>query len=370
MTRSALIQDFFIAPGGSEQVAIELARLLPGSDVFTTFMDAEYGPRLDGHPVHTWPLQRMRGARLRYRAFLPLYPLWFERLDLRRFDLVVSSSSAFAKAVRTRRSARHIAYVHAPMRYAWDLESYIDRSSLSPASRLAARTLRPALRWWDRRTSVRPDVVVANSLAVRDRIRRVWDRDAEVIHPPVDLSDIEPSTRDEGFLLVVARLLAYRRIDVLVDAAAHVDRPVIVIGDGLELDRLRRRAGPSVRFLGRISRDAVVDHLRRCHAYVVPGEEDFGMAPVEAMAAGKPVIAYAAGGALETVIDGKTGLFFERQTPEALVDAVQRLDRLTLDPEAIRANAERFAPPLFRRRFIELFQRLGVDPSLYLSSPD
>lgn len=365
MARSAVVQDWFIAPGGSERVAIELARLLPGSDMYTTFMDPEYVAELRGHRIRTWPFQRLQVARRNYRAVLPLYPLWFEALDLRPYGLVVSSSSAFAKAVRTRSSACHIAYIHTPMRYAWDLETYMARSSLSFPSRMAARSIRPALQWWDRRTSVRPDVLVANSVTVRDRIQRVWGRDAEVIPPPVEIADIQPSTTDEGFLLVVARLLPYRRIDLLVDAAPRLGRPVVVIGDGPELARLRSRGVSAVRFAGRLPRAEVVDHLQRCHAYVVPGEEDFGMAPVEAMAAGKPVVAFRAGGALDTVIDGETGTFFDEAIPGSLVDALNRLDGMTFDPAVIRANAERFSVRVFHRRFIELFERLGVDPSLY-----
>ncbi len=366
VSRAAVAQDWFFAPGGSEQVAVEIAGLLPGSDIYTSFMDDAYRPLLEGHQIHTWPLQRLLGPTRRYRSLLPLYPLWFSALDLRSRDLVVSSSVAFAKGVRTRRRVLHIAYIHTPMRFAWDLDTYLARSSTSILSRLAARTLRPALASWDRRAGQRPDVLVANSEAVRDRIRLRWGRDSEVIHPPVQISDIEPSGQDDGFLMVAARLLAYRRIDLLVEAASRLDRELVVVGDGPELARLRAMAGPSVRFVGHLSRADLVDHLRRCHAYIVPGEEDFGIAPVEAMAAGKPVIAFAAGGALETVVDGQTGFFFREATAQSLIEAIERLDGLSLDRSVIRANAERFAAPVFRRRMVELFRRLGVDPALYL----
>jgi glycosyltransferase involved in cell wall biosynthesis len=363
-SHAAIVQDWFIAPGGSEQVAIELARLLPGSEVYTSFFDPVYVPALHGHRIHKWPLERL-GLRSRYRSFLPLYPFWFEAMDLRAFDLVVSNSTAFAKGVRTRKNALHIAYVHAPMRYAWDLETYLAGSSLSLPSRVAARTIRPLLRSWDLRTSHRPDVVVGNSAALANRIRRYWGRDAEVIHPPVAFDDIDVSAEDKGYLLVVARLLAYRRIDLLVDAASRLGRRLVVVGDGPQASSLRAAAGPTVTFTGRLSRSEVVDHLQACHAYVVPGEEDFGIAPVEAMAAGKPVIAFRAGGALDTVVEGKTGVFFDQQTPESLADAIIAVDQMIFDPQAIRANAERFSASVFRRRWAELFQRLGVDPSLY-----
>jgi glycosyltransferase involved in cell wall biosynthesis len=212
-------------------------------------------------------------------------------------------------------------------------------------------------------------VLVANSNAVRDRIQRYWGRDAEVIHPPVNLEDIRPSTADDGYLLVVARLLAYRRVDLLVEAASRLGRRAIVVGEGPELTRLRRLAGPMVTFKGRLDRSEIVSLFQRCHAYVVPGEEDFGIAPIEAMAAGKPVVAFRAGGALDSVVEGMTGVFFDRPTPQSLAEAIERLDAMSFEPAAIRANAERFAPQVFRQQFVALLERLGVDPELYESEP-
>ena len=362
---TAVVQDWFFAPGGSEEVAIEIAGLLPGSEVVTSFMEPAYRERLAGHPIWTWPLQRVLGATKRYRSLLPLYPLWFGGLDLRDRDLVVSSSSAFAKAARTRSGSMHIGYIHAPMRYAWDLDTYLAGSSISLPSRLAARVIRPWLRRWDRSTAMRPDVLVANSGAVRDRIKRYWGRDAEVIHPPVRLDGIEVSDQDEGFLLVAARLLAYRRVDLAVGAASRLGRDLVIVGDGPELASLRGLAGPTVRFAGRLDRPALVDLFARCHAYLVSGEEDFGMAPVEAMGAGKPVIALRAGGALETVVDGVTGVHFDTPTLETLTDAIERADSMSFDRAAIRAQAERFSVDVFRRRFVAMFERLGVNPELY-----
>jgi glycosyltransferase involved in cell wall biosynthesis len=363
--RAALVHDHFVGPGGAEQVVLELARILSAAELFTTFVDPPDPTELAGRRVHTWPLQGLAAARRRYRAFLPLYPLRFERLDLRRFDLVVSSSSSFSKAVRTRSDAPHIAYIHTPMRYAWDLETYLRHSSISMPGRLGARMLRPVLRRWDRRTASRPDILIANSTAVRDRIRRYWNLDAEVIPPPVRLEDLSLSTRDDGYLLIVSRLLAYRRIDLLVSAASRLGRELVIVGEGPELRSLLALAGSSVKFVGRIERSGVAAYLENCHAYVVPGAEDFGIAPVEAMAAGKPVIAFRAGGALDTVIEGKTGVFFDRQTPGALADAITQLDATSFDGAAIRANAERFTPDVFRERFLALFERLGVDRHLY-----
>jgi glycosyltransferase involved in cell wall biosynthesis len=362
--RAAISHDWFFQPGGGENVALELARLLPSADVFTSFADAPSRAEL-GARLHTWPLQRLFGATRRYRALLPLYPLWFSHLDLTRYDVVVSSCSGYAKAVRARPGVPHLAYIHTPLRFAWDRDGYLATSSLPALAKAAARPLHPLLKTWDRRAAQRPTMLVANSAAIRDLIRTAWGRDSEVVHPPVAISDIPVSTRDDGFLLVVSRVLAYRRLDLVVDAARQMGRSLVVAGDGPELPALRARAGSRARFVGFQNRRGVLDLVSRCHAYVVPGNEPFGIAPVEAQAAGKPVVALRAGGALETVIDGRTGVFFERQTVDELVAAIERLDALTFDPAVIRANAERFRPAIFRAKFVELFQRLGVDPTLY-----
>lgn len=363
---AAVVHDFFVTDGGGEQVAIELAGLLPSAPVYTSFFDAaRFGDRLDPSRVHAWPIQRLIGPTRHFRALLPLYPLYFSTLDLRGAGLVVSSSVAFAKAVRTGRTDVHVSYIHTPMRYAWDLDTYLGGSSYSLASRLAARALRPLLQRWDRETARRPDALVANSETVRQRIRRLWGRDAEVIHPPVPVDEIELSSRDDGFYLVAARQLAYRRLDLAVEACSRLGRELVVVGEGPESARLRALGGPSVRFLGHVDRPVLLDLYARCHAYLVPGVEDFGIAPVEAMAAGKPVIAFRAGGATQTVIEGVTGVFFDEQTPQALAEAIERIDGMAPDRAAIRANAERFSIGEFRRKWRELFERLGVDRELY-----
>ena len=363
--RTAVVQDWFFAPGGSERCAIEFARLLPQADVFTSFFEPAYEAEIDPQRVRTWPLQRLLGPTRRYRSLLPLYPLWFGALDLRDRDLVISSSVAFAHAVRTRRGALHISYVYTPLRYAWDLDAYMRGSSISLPARVGARILRPLLQRWDRTTAQRPDVVVAISETVRQRILRLWGRESELIYPPVETSSIPVSSRDDGFLLVAARMLAYRRLDLAVAAATRLGRELVFVGDGPEEQRLRAMAGPTVRFMGRVDRPTLLDLFGRCHAYVVPGIEDFGIAPVEAMAAGKPVVGFAAGGVAETVIDGVTGALFNRPDVDSLLSAIERVDATAFDKTAIRKRAEEFDTQVFRRRWRELLARSGVDPSLY-----
>ena len=367
MPGAAVVHDYFVQDGGAERVAIELANLLPRASVHTSFYDEDvFSDRLDPSRVHAWRLNSVRLQR-RFRALLPLYPLYFSALDLRDRDLVVSSSSAFAKAVRTSRKHIHVAYIHAPMRFAWQYATYSSGSSLALPARLAGRVLGAPLRTWDRRTSQRPDVLVANSNTIRERIRTFWARDAEVIHPPVSVAEFDVPTQDDGYLLVVARLLAYRRVDLAVAAAVASGRELVVVGVGPERKALEALAakGTGVRFEGNATRERVIELMSGCHAYLVPGEEDFGIAPVEAMAAGKPVVAIGRGGTAETVIDGVTGVLFDDPTSQALLEAIDHLGSLNLDPVRIKAHAQQFAPERFRSEFRRLFERLGVDPTLY-----
>ena len=361
---AAVVQDWFFTPGGSERCAVEFARLLPEATVHTSFFDPAYAAVIDPSRVHAWPLQRLFGATRRYRMFLPFYPIWFSSLDLRDRDLVLTDSSAFAYAVRTGDRTLHVSYVHTPMRYAWDLESYLGGAGMGGVASVGARALQPWLQRWDREMSKRPDVVVGNSTAVRDRIRAIWGRDAEVIHPPVATTEIAVSASDDGFLLVAARLLAYRRIDLAIEAANRLKRDLVVVGTGPEEAMLRSIAGPTVRFAGMVDRRTLLDLFQRCHAYVVPGEEDFGIAPVEAMAAGKPVIAFRAGGALDTVVEGRTGVFFDSPDADSLAQAIGESEGITIDSADIRRHAESFDTAVFHREWRALLLRHGAPREL------
>jgi glycosyltransferase involved in cell wall biosynthesis len=363
--RSVIAHDFLVTEGGADACAIEFARLLPRAEIYTSFYSRRrFGGRLDGHIVKTWPLQRLLGPTSRFRSLLPLYPLYFGRLNVGRVDLLLTSSIAFTHAVRKAPGGIHVSYVHTPMRYAWDLDQYLAGSSTNPAARVAARTLRPLLRRWDRRTAGRPDVLVANSRTVQERIGRLWGRTSEVIYPPVDVSAFKVTADDDGFFLIASRLLAYRRVGIAVRACTALGRSLVVVGDGPERARLEAMAGPTVRFTGAVDRDSLIAYFERCRAYVVPGVEDFGIAPVEAMAAGKPVVAYRGGGVTESVVDGVTGIFFDDPTPEALSAALIRIDGMVFDPGACRARAEEFSTERFRRQWRDLLLHLGVDPSL------
>jgi glycosyltransferase involved in cell wall biosynthesis len=365
-SRVAFVHDFFVQDGGAERCATELANLLPGATVHTTFFDAAtFGARIAQERVHCWPLQRVLGATKQFRWFLPAYPVWFSALDLQHAELVVSSSVAFAKAVRTSADATHVSYVYTPMRYAWDLDAYLDRSSYGLPARMASRSLRPVLKAWDRRTGRRPDVLVVISDEVRRRVRWLWGRDAQVIYPPVDTSEIPLTFGHDGYYLVAARLLAYRRIDLAVAACRRLRRELVVVGDGPERAALEQQAdGASVRFMGHVPRSMLVDLFARCRAYLVPGVEDFGIAPLEAAAAGKPVIAFRGGGALETVRDGETGILFDTQDDAALAAAIERCESIAFDPSVLRAHAERFDREVFLQRWRSLLGEIGFADAL------
>jgi glycosyltransferase involved in cell wall biosynthesis len=303
----------------------------------------------------------MTSIRSRFRSLLPFYAAYFGLLRVDA-DLVISSSIAFTKAVRTPRSSFHVSYVYTPMRYAWDLDTYLGQSSYPLHARAAARAVRPLMRAWDRRTASRPNKLIAISRTVEERIHRYWGRDVdEVIYPPVPVGEIALGRRDDGFLLVAARLLSYRRIDLAVRACTDLGRELIVVGDGPERRRLEEMAGPSVTFLGHVPRKHLVDLFQRCHAYLMPGIEDFGIAPVEAMAAGKPVIAFDAGGARETVVSGITGILVERQDVPAFADAIRLLDTMRLDARAARERARLFDVSVFKQRWREYLLSHGFD---------
>lgn len=357
----ALAHDYFIQDGGAERVALELARMFPEAPLYTSFFDASrFGDRIDGGRVRTWPLSRITPTGGRFRALLPAYVAYFSALTIPARRLVISNSSTFARGVRARPPAIHIAYVQSPLRFAWDVEGYLARSSFPVVARVALRLAAPGLRRWDRWAGRRADVVVANSIHMRDRIRQVWQRDSRVIHPPVDVRAMSISTRAEDFFLVTTRLLAYKRVEHAVQACAMLDRPLVVVGDGPERARLEQMAGARTRFVGHIDQLQLEDLQSRCRALLVSGVEDFGLAAVEAMARGKPVVAYGAGGALETVVDGETGVLFDRATARGMATAIERLESLTIEPTVARARALEFDVTVFRRRWQQLLADCGL----------
>lgn len=341
MTRVALVHDYLNQRGGAERVALELARMWPEAPLYTSlYRPGSTFPEFGEHDIRTSFLQRAP-VDSGFRNLFPLYPAAFRSLGPIDADVVVASSSAWAHMARVREGGRMVVYCHNPARWLYGA------AYLGAASR--QRAIAPLLRRFRKRDHAaahRADVYVANSHTTRARIKATYGIDAEVIPPPVDVGRFVPRPRGER-LLVVSRLLPYKRVDLVVDAATQAGIGLDVVGVGPSLEELQRRAGPTVAFHGRADDGAVTELMEGCRAFCLPGTEDFGITPVEAMAAGKPVIAFGAGGALETVIDGFTGVFFDEQDAGAICSAIERCDALDTSPEEIARTAQRFSPEVF-----------------------
>jgi len=326
--------------------------MYPEAPVYTSIFLPEALPPA----YHTWDVRPTFLNRLPVRVrqhhqwLLPLYPYAFERLDFSDYDLVISVTSAFAHGIITGSKTLHICYCLTPARFLWDYDSYIAREGVGRWARLILPVLVSRLRRWDRRAADRVHHFVGISRVVQQRIARCYQRNAEVIYPPTDMRRFKLSQEHSDYFLIISRLVPYKRIDLAVKAFNQLGLPLLIVGDGRDRRALEAMAAPNVRFLGRLSDEEAGRYLAGCRAFIFPGEEDFGIAPLEAQAAGRPVIAYAAGGALETVEEGVTGLFFHEATPESLAEAVARFDDSLFDPATIRNAAMRFDRQAFECR--------------------
>jgi len=342
-TDVVLVHDYLNQRGGAERVVLELAAMFPSAPLYTSlYRPGSTFPEFGELDVRTSFVDRLPVDR-RFRALFPLYPAAFRSLGAIDAELVISSSSGWAHAVRTTPRAFHAVYCYTPAR--WLYGDYMGAA----AGQRALAALGYPLRRWDVRAARRPDLYIAISEIVRQRIRARYGRDAPVVHPPVDVDRFSPRPRGER-LLVVSRLLAYKRVDLVVDAATRAGVGLDVVGVGPALDDLRRRAGPSVRFHGRLPDDEITELFQNCRAFCQPGAEDFGITPIEANAAGKPVVAFAAGGALETLEEGVTGVCFAEQSVEALLESLARCDAIASTPSTIAARVRRFSAAAFHER--------------------
>ncbi|ABO57441.1 glycosyltransferase family 4 protein [Burkholderia vietnamiensis] len=361
--RVAIVHDWLVTYAGAERVLEQIIACFPDADLFSLvdFLDDRAFVR--GKPVTTSFIQKLPFARTKYRSYLPLMPLAIEQLDVSDYDLVISSSHAVAKGVLTGPDQLHISYVHSPIRYAWDLQhQYLEQSNLTHGPKsLLARMILHYIRNWDTRTANAVDGFIANSAFIARRIRKVYHRDAAVIFPPVDVDGFSLNDVKDDFYLTASRMVPYKKIDLIVEAFSRTpERKLVVIGDGPEMQKIRAKAGPNVEIMGYQPFAVLHDRMRRAKAFVFAAEEDFGISVVEAQACGTPVIAYGKGGALETVLEPTshahpTGLFFDEQTPHAIVAAVDEFERAPqrFAPRACRANAERFSADTFRQRFLD-----------------
>jgi glycosyltransferase involved in cell wall biosynthesis len=357
--RVAIAHDWLTVPGGSEQVLTELLEMFPQAEIFTSVYDPAPWPALiTERPVHASWLGRLPGATRQYPKLLPLMNGAFRSFDLSGFDLVLSSSHANAKNVRKPPGAIHVCYCHTPMRYAWE-EGFLAGEQVGRATRLLLPPLLARLRRADLAGAAGPDVFVANSAHVAERIRRYYGRDSEIVHPPVDVEHFLGLQRRPGdYYLAFGRVVPYKRVDLAVAACSRLGRALKVAGDGRALQDVRAGAdGAHVEFLGKVSdgeRDRLLSGAR---ALLFPGEEDFGIVPVEAQAAGVPVIAYGVGGALETVREGVSGALFAEQSEPSLAEAIERFERMGLEEAAVRDNARSFSRERFRAEMAGVIAR-------------
>lgn len=355
--KTAIVCDWLVTVGGAEKFLGHLLNCFPKADLFAVidFVPTEQRAFLQEKKITTTFLQRFPLVKKFYRHYLPLMPLAIEQLDVSNYDLVISSSHAVAKGVLTGPDQLHISYVHSPMRYAWDLQhQYLRETGLDKKARgLLARYFLHKMRLWDNRTAQNVDYFVANSNFIQKRIWKTYKREATVIYPPIELDHFIPGKTKENFFLAISRMVPYKRMDLIVESFKHLpDKQLVVIGDGPDFQKVKCKAGKNVTLLGRQEQSIVIDYMQRAKALIFAAEEDFGLIPVEAQACGTPVIAFAKGGALET-IQSNTGVFFDEQTIGSLCQGVMafcnRRDEFTI--ENCVKNAARFSPTRFEKEF-------------------
>jgi glycosyltransferase involved in cell wall biosynthesis len=351
----AIVHDWFVTYAGAERVVEQLLELYPEADLFSTVDFLPEGQRdfIKNKKIHTTFIQHLPGARKHYRSYLPLMPLAIEQLDLSGYDLIISSSSCVSKGVITGPDQVHISYVHSPIRYAWDLtHQYLEEANLNHGIKgWLAKVILHYMRMWDIRTANGVDYYLANSKFIARRIKKVYGREAKVIYPPVDIESFSYCEEKGDYYLTASRLVPYKKVKLIVEAFNEMpDKKLLVIGDGPDFSKIKSIARANIILMGYQPFEVLKEKMQHAKAFVFAAEEDFGITPVEAQACGTPVIAYGKGGALETIKENETGIFFYQQDVESIVDAVTRLESLSvIEPQKCRENAERFAIRRFKK---------------------
>lgn len=355
----AIVHDWLNQIGGAEGVLETLVHMFPGAPVYTSIYWRDgMPPAYRRWDIRTTWMDRLPGIYQNHQPYVLLYPWAFGGLQLNGYDLVISNKSAFCLGIKTSPATRHLCYCLTPTRFVWEFDAYVDREQAGGTAQRLVRPFLGRLQHWERTAADRVDDFVAISREIQTRIRRLYNRESEIIYPPVNTSRFVPDPEGEcdDYFLIVSRLVPYKRIDLAVRAFTELGLPLWIGGQGRDRASLEAIAGPNVRFLGRVPDSELGGLMARCRAFVFPGLEDFGITPVEAMAAGRPVIAYAGGGALDSVAEEKTGVFFHEQTPESLVEAVHRFERMDFDPTVIRRRAEGFSTGVFEAKLRAFIQ--------------
>jgi len=346
----ALVHDYLVQYGGAERVLEAFTELFPYAPIYTLIYDREAMHGIfEDKLIYTSFLQNLPFSRKRHRFFPPLMPLAIEQFDFSKYDIVLSDSSSYAKGIITRPETLHICYMHTPMRYAWDdCQKYTQDFGFPEFIKRLVPFFMSPIRLWDRSSADRIDHFLTNSHFVAKRIKKYYQQDAQVIHPPVNVDRFHVSETHEDYFLIVGRLIAYKRHDIAIEAFNRLKLPLKIIGRGPEMDRLKKMAGSTIEFLGRVSEEDLPGYYAKCRGFVFPQEEDFGIVAIEAMASGRPLIAYRVGDIVEHLEEGKTGVFFDEQTSEAIVRAVEHFRDTDYDPEYIRNKAVPFDKERFK----------------------
>ena len=356
--RVALVHDYLVQYGGAERVLEALCEIFPNAPIYTLIYDKDLtGGVFSKCKIRTSWLQKIPGAKTHHRIFPMLMPIAIENFDLSDFDIVISDSNSFAKGILTKPDTLHICYCHTPIRYGWDdSHKYIKEFHWPILAKKFVPFIMNYIRLWDKISSVRPDKYIANSRFVAERIKKYYNRNSEIIHPPVDTKKYYIAKNTSDYFLMVGRLLPYKRFDIAVEAFNKLKLPLKIIGDGMEMKRLKKKAKSNIEFLGRLDDEQTKDYYAKCKAFIFPQEEDFGIVALEAMASGRPVIAFGNGGSLEIVKEKETGIFFKTQSHESLAEAVKNFDGENFNPETIRLRALEFDKEIFKEkieRFVE-----------------
>lgn len=357
----ALVHDWLTNWGGGERVLWSLHELFPKAPIYTSVYDPERMPELASADVRTSFLENLPLATKRHQLYPLLRTYAFESFDFSDYDIVISDSSAEAKGIITKPETLHISYIHTPTRYYWsEYDKYLADpgfGALNPLIKLVMPTMVGWMKKWDYAAAQRPDILCSNSNNVSRRIKQYYDRESTVIHPPVDAKRFKLEAKKDDYYLVVGRQVPYKRVDIAVQACTTMGVKLVVIGEGSEHENLKKMAGPTIQFMGRLDDKQTAKYYSKAKAFLFTAEEDFGITPLEAMACGTPVIAYGVGGATETVVDGKTGLYFNRQTPESLMNAIQKFEKLKFDAQTIRSHALKFDDTVFKKNIGNLVAR-------------
>ncbi|CAI6175282.1 Glycosyl transferase [Escherichia coli] len=357
-----IVADWFITYAGSEKVVSEFIKVFPNADLYSVvdFLSADNRRKFNDKKIETTFIQKLPRAKKKYQAYLPLMPFAIEQLDVSKENIVLSSSHAVSKGILTGPDQLHISYVHSPIRYAWDLQhQYLRESGLDHGLKgILAKWILHKMRMWDYRTANGVDHFIANSHFIARRIKKVYGRDADVIYPPVDVDSFTLNNQKEDFYLTASRMVPYKRIDLIVEAFSHLpNKKLVVIGDGPEMNKIKKKATSNIEILGYQPNEVMVDYMRKAKAFVFAAEEDFGITPVEAQACGTPVIAFGKGGALETVkgldSESPTGIFFGVQDVKSIINSINEFEKYgdKITAENCRENSELFSESRFRKEF-------------------